>query len=112
MKNRKGGPPALKQIVSFDGGQGLVIKPTPPEQASATDSVMRETFTIDLNAAPGKHTITATLKSGKKLTKIPEFFVQIPTTLKGAALQNTNPNLSTDTTGAAPLQTPTDGPVI
>ncbi|HWZ45802.1 MAG TPA: hypothetical protein VNW97_20175 [Candidatus Saccharimonadales bacterium] len=100
----------LKQIVSIDAGPG--IKVSFDQFRIATDTILPTLFAIDPSATPGMHKVTATLKNGKTIVSKQDFFVQIPTSLKGAQLQNSDPNLATDSSGAAPLQTPTDGPVI
>ncbi len=64
--------------------------------------------------APGGK-IPIFIKNGTRVSNANKqafFFVQIPTAIRGAKVQNDDPNLATDSSGAAPLQTPTDGPVI
>ena len=74
-------------------------------------------ITADVQVAPdapgGK--VSIFVKNGTRVSNANKdafFFVQIPTAIRGAKLQNDDPNLATDSSGAAPLQTPTDGPVI
>jgi hypothetical protein len=97
----------LKQIVSRDGGSGLTVTITPIDQANATNTVLGEIFAIAANATPGAHTITATLKNGKKVKSKQDFFVQIPASLVGTAFDGQFEVIGAS--GAGPLHTPNFG---